>query len=505
MNSPRFEMGGRVRGAVLAALAVALLVGGGAWRELSAASMPHPAAVVEQPAAPTPAPSRAAIIGGRESYADIVKVVAPAVVTIRTQGRARVSETSMPDNDFFRRFFGDPRGEDPRAPRTYRQRGLGSGVIVSGDGYILTNHHVVDGADQVRVDLSDGRVLDAKVIGSDAPSDLAVVKINATGLPALSLGNSDAVQVGDVVLAIGNPLGIGQTVTMGIVGAKGRSTGVGDGSYEDFLQTDAPINQGNSGGALVNMKGELIGINAQILSPSGGNIGIGFAIPANMANHVMTQLRADGRVRRAQLGVTVQPVTADMAASLQLKDTGGAIVSSVTPGSAAERAGVQRGDIIMSFNGQPASDYNVLRNRIAEAAPGSKATIVVNRDNKTRELSATLDEATPANKGRGTRSGDDDADAHASLGVTVAPMTPELAGQLGLPRSSKGLVIQDVQDDSRAADAGLRPGDVIEEVNRQPVQSVADLRSALEKGGDRPLLLLVNREGNQVFVTAGRS
>ena len=259
-------------------------------------------------------------------------------------------------------------------------------MIVSTDGFILTNHHVVNGADQVRVEMTDGRSFDAKVVGSDAPSDLAVIKVNATGLHALSFGNSDAVQVGDVVLAVGNPLGIGQTVTMGIVGAKGRSTGVGDGSYEDFLQTDAPINQGNSGGALVNLKGELVGINAQILSPSGGNIGIGFAIPANMANHVMNLLRTEGRVRRAQLGVTVQPVTPDMAASLQLKDVSGAIVSSVTPGSAADRAGIQRGDIIVSFNGQPAGDSNTLRNRIAEATPGSKATVVINRDNKPREL-----------------------------------------------------------------------------------------------------------------------
>ncbi len=240
----------------------------------------------------------------------------------------------MPEDDLFRRFFGDPRGEDPRTPRSFRQRGLGSGVIVSTDGFILTNHHVVNGADQVRVEMTDGRSFDAKVVGSDAPSDLALIKVNAAGLHALLFGNSDAVQVGDVVLAVGNPLGIGQTVTMGIVGAKGRSTGVGDGSYEDFLQTDAPINQGNSGGALVNLKGELVGINAQIVSPSGGNIGIGFAIPAKMANHVMNLLRTEGRVRRAQLGVTVQPVTPEMAASLQLKDVSGAIVSC---GDAGER------------------------------------------------------------------------------------------------------------------------------------------------------------------------
>jgi Do/DeqQ family serine protease len=507
MNSPRLHLSDRARGAALAALAVALCLGGGAWLEISAATGSKPVVASEQPhvAAPaTPAvPSRAAI-AGRESYADLVKVVAPAVVTIRTEGRVRASQTNLPDDDFFRRFFGEPRGADPRAPRSFRQRGLGSGVIVSSDGFILTNHHVVDGADQVRVDLSDGRVFTAKVVGTDAPSDLALVKIEANSLRPLALGNSDEVQVGDVVLAIGNPLGIGQTVTMGIVGAKGRSTGVGDGSYEDFLQTDAPINQGNSGGALVNMKGELIGINAQILSPSGGNIGIGFAIPAKMANHVMTLLRTEGRVRRAQLGVTVQPVTADMAQSLRLKDVSGAIVSSVTPGSAAERAGIKRGDIIVSFNGEPAADANTLRNRIAEAAPGSRATIVINRESATRELSVTLGEA-ESKAARADRRSDDDAAGQAALGVYVEPLTPEVANQLGLPRQTRGLVVQDVQDDSRAADAGIRPGDVIQEVNRQPVQNVEEFRAAIQQSADRPVLLLVNREGNEIFVTAGRS
>jgi serine protease Do len=500
MNSPRFHLGAHARRALLAAMAAALLVGGGAWREISAAGELSRAAI-EQPAtaAPAPAQSRAAI-ASRDSYADIVKIVAPAVVTIRTEGRARAAQTNVPEDDLFRRFFGDPRGEDPRTPRSFRQRGLGSGVIVSTDGFILTNHHVVNGADQVRVEMTDGRSFDAKVVGSDAPSDLAVIKVNATGLHALLFGNSDAVQVGDVVLAVGNPLGIGQTVTMGIVGAKGRSTGVGDGGYEDFLQTDAPINQGNSGGALVNLKGELVGINAQILSPSGGNIGIGFAIPAKMANHVMNLLRSEGRVRRAQLGVTVQPVTPAMAASLQLKDVSGAIVSSVTPGSAAERAGIQRGDIIVSFNGQPAGDSNTLRNRIAEATPGSRATVVINRDNKPHELNVTLGEAA-STASRPARRGDD-GEGQASLGVTVAPLTPELAGQLGLSRQSRGLVVQDVEDGSHAADAGIRPGDVIEEVNRQPVQSAADLRAALERAADRPVLLLINRAGNEVFVTA---
>ena len=228
------------------------------------------------------------------------------------------------------------------------------------DGYILTNYHVVDGADTITVDLNDGRTLTAKTIGSDKPSDLALLKIPGHDFHALALGDSDAVKVGDVVLAVGNPLGVGQTVTMGIVSAKGRSTGVGDGGYEDFLQTDAPINHGNSGGALVNMKGELVGINSQILSAgSDGNIGIGFSIPVNMAKNVMEQLRSKGKVTRAQLGVTVQGVTSDIAQSLGLKETRGAIVSGVTPGSAADKAGVKRGDVIESFNGQADRRFGV--------------------------------------------------------------------------------------------------------------------------------------------------
>ena len=265
-------------------------------------------------------------------------------------------------------------------------------MVVTKDGYILTNHHVVDGAQNIRVDFTDGRTFNARMIGLDKPSDLAVIKIDATNLQPLALGNSDAVQVGDVVLAIGNPLGVGQTVTMGIISAKGRSTGNGDGGYEDFLQTDAPINQGNSGGALVSMKGELVGINSQILSTSSGNIGIGFAIPTNMASNVMNDLRNGGRVHRAQLGVTVQPMTSDLAASLGLKQTTGAIVSSVQSGSAADHAGVKRGDVIKSFNGQDVQDTNTLRNRVASATPGSNAALVVIRDGSERTLTVKLDE-----------------------------------------------------------------------------------------------------------------
>jgi Do/DeqQ family serine protease len=443
-----------------------------------------------------------AAAGGRDSYADVVNVVAPAVVTIRTQARARVSPTAAPQDDFFRRFFGD-QFEMPRGPRNFRPSGLGSGVIVGEGGYILTNHHVVDGAEDIRVDLTDGRSFDASLVGSDEATDLAVLKIEASGLKSLALGNSDAVQVGDVVLAVGNPLGIGQTVTMGIISAKGRSTGVADGSYEDFLQTDAPINQGNSGGALVNTKGELIGINSQIISPSSGNIGIGFAIPANMARHVMDELRTEGRVRRAQLGVTVQGMTSDIAASLGLKDVRGALVSSVGTNSAAARAGVRVGDVILAFNGQPVQDTNSLRNRVANAAPGSDATIAVLRDGSERQLTVKLDEAAGARSARNDARGE--AADGSSLGVAVAPVTPELAAEAGAPRDIKGLMVQDVDPDGRAADAGIQPGDIIQQVNGKAVATVDELRAALRTEADRPTLLLVNRRGANQFIAVPAS
>jgi serine protease Do len=289
---------------------------------------------------------------------------------------------------------------------------------------------------------------------------------------------------------VGNPLNVGQTVTMGIISAKGRSTDTGDGSYEDFLQTDAPINHGNSGGALVNMKGELVGINSQILSASDGNIGIGFAIPVNMARRVMDDLRKDGQVHRAQLGVSIQPMTPELAESLGLKDARGAIVSDVTAGSAADRAGIKRGDVLKSFNGQPVQDINSLRNRVAEAGPGSNATVVVQRDGSEKSLTVKLDEAAVSKEARGNESSA--PDDKAALGVAVAPLTPELAARVNLPKDAKGVIVRQVNPDGRAADAGIQAGDVILEVNRQPVQSVDELKAALRKSPEqRPTLLLV--------------
>jgi Do/DeqQ family serine protease len=327
--------------------------------------------------------------GAAGSYADIVEGVVPAVVTIRSERSIRTSSERMPDHPLLREYFGN-RGFDPAPER--RQEGMGSGVIVRADGYILTNQHVVAGADQVSVELSDGRSLAAKVVGTDRASDLAVLKVDASNLRTLTLGDSDRVRVGDVVLAVGNPLGVGQTVTMGIVSAKGRATGMGDGSYEDFIQTDAPINRGNSGGALVSTSGELIGINSQILSPSGGSIGIGFSIPANMARHVMSQLIEHGTVRRGRLGVTVQGLTSEVSQELGLATVRGALVSEIERGGPADAAGLRSGDVITALNGEAVTDSNVLRNRIAELAPGTRVTLTILRSGKAQTLTATLTE-----------------------------------------------------------------------------------------------------------------
>ena len=327
------------------------------------------------------------------SYADVVSKAAPAVVTIHSQMRVRQPQQyPFLDDPFFREFFGD-RVPQPAPER--RREGLGSGVIVRQDGYVLTNHHVIDGAERIRVDLGDNRTLEARVVGSDPPSDLAVLKLEASGLPVLSLGDSDRTRVGDVVLAIGNPLGVGQTVTMGIISAKGRQTGLSNGAFEDFLQTDAPINQGNSGGALVSTNNELIGINSQILSPSGGSIGLGFAVPSNMARTVMEQLINTGRVRRGQLGIIVLKIPSEEASKLGVTEGAGVVVYQVQPGSAADRAGLRRGDIITALNGTAVDDPNAFRNIIAGSAPGTEVTLTVKRDGREQQLRATLGEFVP--------------------------------------------------------------------------------------------------------------
>ena len=299
---------------------------------------------------------------------------------------------------------------------------------------MLTNHHVVDGAQRIQVDLADRRTFSAKLVGSDAASDLAVLKIDATGLTPLPFGDSKSARVGDVVLAFGNPLGVGQTVTMGIISAKGRATDLGNGSFEDFLQTDAPINQGNSGGALVNVRGELIGINSQIVSPSGGSVGIGFAIPAAMAENVMNQLIHGGQVHRGQLGVTVQAVTSDIAKSLGMAEVKGALVSDVSPGSPGEQAGLKRGDVILRLNGSEVADGNALRNQISSTAPGSRIELTVLRDGRERTVSASLRELKDTKTAENAEAGQAEG---GKLGLSVRPLSPEEARELGL-RGAQG-------------------------------------------------------------------
>ena len=449
-------------------------------------------------------PSTAAertIGASKDSYAGVVEQVSPAVVTIRSERHTRRISQQLPDDPFFRQFFGERFGQ--REMPSQREGALGSGVVVRPDGYILTNNHVVDGAEQVTVELNDGRTLKAKIVGTDAATDLAVLKIDGNNLQTLSLGDSDAVRVGDVVLAVGNPLGVGQTVTMGIVSAKGRATPDAGEGYEDFIQTDAPINHGNSGGALVSTSGELIGINSQILSPTptGGNIGIGFAIPSNMARNVMTQLIDHGSVRRGMIGVTIQPVTADIARSLGLSDVRGALVNSVNAGGPADAAGIRQGDVITALNGETVKDSNALRNEVSQMMPGTETKLTLLRDGKEETVTVKLAEL-KRQAAADDEGGQQDNDS-SGFGMSVTPLTPELASQLGV-KARTGVVIEDLQPGGRAAEAGLRNGDVIAKVDGQAVASADALRSALTTGS-RPALVLVHRGATTFFLTLDRA
>jgi len=448
-------------------------------------------------------------------FSPIAKAVTPAVVTVNISTRRSTQQIPFMF-DPFRDFFDPPSQDDEGSPRRrsaprqpqgqgrLERSGVGSGVIVSPDGYILTNNHVVDDADKVEVELNDNRKFTAKVVGRDAPSDVAVIKIDASNLPTVAFGDSEKVQVGDLVLAIGNPLGIGQTVTMGIISAKGRqSPGRDNKAYEDFLQTDAAINQGNSGGALVNLRGELIGIPSQILSRSGGNIGIGFAIPTKMARNVMDQLVRNGKVRRGKLGIYIKEIDPALAKQFGYKGTNGAFVDDVEKGDPADQAGVKPGDIITEFQGQPVTDGSQLRNAASQTAPGTTVKFKVWRAGAERELTAKLAEVNPETVANKSSNGEPASSSLGILsGVRVENITPEWAEKIRLTSSVRGVVIVEVDPDSNAAAAGLRPGDVIESVAKQPVTNVNEFNAAIQKADKKEVLLRVRsiRDKRSSFV-----
>jgi serine protease Do len=448
------------------------------------------------------------------SYAPLVKKISPSVVRVTTMTKAKMTSAKpgspdlgapdLPNMPFFRRFFGDEfQWNIPNQPwRTPPQRGEGSGVIVSKDGYILTNNHVVDNADEVKVFLLDGREFTAKVVGKDPKSDLAVLKVEAQNLPALEIADSEKVEVGDLVLAIGNPFGIGQTVTMGMVSAKGRAPLGLD--YQDFIQTDAAINPGNSGGALVDMEGRLVGINTAILSRSGGNQGIGFAIPANLAREVMVSLVKYGHVIRGFLGVTIQDVTPALAQEFKLKEHEGALVSDVSPNGPANKAGLASGDVILEFNGKKVMDSRHLKLQVAETPPGQSVAVKVLRDGTSRSLQVKVGEL-PGEEHIIKARHDVAEQGDALHGVGVADLTGETRGQFHVPDKIHGALITSVEDDSAAAAAGLKPGDVILEINREKVQGAADAEKLTKHPKDRVTLVRVWSQGGIHYVVVDES
>ena len=430
------------------------------------------------------------------SFAPVVKKVSPSVVRVDITGKAKevpmeMGDGSPFDNPMFRRFFGNQFQGQSQARRgkmhTPREHGVGSGVIVTQDGYILTNNHVVENADKVHITMDDGREFDAKVVGTDPKSDIAVVKVDATGLPYMELADSDKIEVGDVTLAIGNPFGVGQTVTSGIVSATGRAMGLGL-DYEDFIQTDAAINPGNSGGALIDAEGRLIGINTAILSRTGGNNGIGFAVPVNLAKNVMEQLIDSGHVSRGFLGVNIQTMSPALAKQFDMKDTKGALVSEVTPNSPAAKAGVKSGDVIVEFNGKPVQDSRHLKLAVGTTSPGTKASLKVLRDGSQKELSVTLKELPGDQLAKNDKASAGDHDP--LDGVTVADIDSNARQQFEMPRELKGAVVTEVDPDSASYAAGLRPGDVVLEIDRKPVSNADEAVKLSENVKNKSSILL---------------
>jgi len=452
------------------------------------------------------------------AFRTVAKAMRPSVVSVSTVRNMRLSrqERGAPRErpqvpEQFREFFGEDSPFErffnaPDLPERFNQQGMGSGVIISADGYILTNNHVVRGADEVSVTLSDRRTIAAKVVGTDPKTDVAVLKVETAGLVAAPLGNSDEAEVGEWVLAVGSPFGLDQTVTAGIISAKGRQMAIAD--YEDFIQTDAAINPGNSGGPLVNLKGQVIGINTAIASRTGGNAGVGFAIPSNMASTIMDAILRDGRVQRGRLGALIQDLTEDLAKSFGFDSTKGVLVGDVVPGSPAEKAGLKSRDIVVEFKGQRMENANQLRMAVAATPPGTNSELTIFRDGKRQKLKITTDELTDETPRIGSRGpGEEAEESAANVGITVQPLTPEIAERLGYQQDQQGMVITNVDPAGLAARSGLRQRDLIVDVDDKPVRNARDFREAIAQADiAKGVRLEVIRDGSRrfVFLKGGR-
>jgi serine protease Do len=455
------------------------------------------AQIVQAGEAPRFGVTSVAAAQGAPDFVSLAKQLGPMVVNVSTtQIRQAAEQRPAPfgDNDqpgqFWQRFFGAPM---PRGPQ--RQNGLGSGFIIDRDGTILTNYHVVEGAQKIVVTLSDGKSFDARVLGKDPKTDIAMIKIDAgTSLPAALLGDSDRLEVGEWVMAIGNPFGLDHTVTSGIVSAKGRQ--IGAGPYDSFIQTDASINPGNSGGPLINLRGEVVGINSAIFSQSGGNIGIGFAIPTNLVKDLLPQLKDRGKVVRGFLGTTVQKLTPEIATSLGLQQARGALVAEINKGGPAERAGIKTGDVIVEFDRKEIKDSADLPLQVARVAPGRTVQVKVLRDGKELMVPLTVGEMKESELAAATENG--------NLGLTVQPVTPEIAGALGLERA-EGIVVASVTPSSPADEAGLRRGDLITQINRRPVRNMSDYQREVKPNeNSKSLLFLIQRGQGSLFLALKR-